>query len=697
MLQMNGGTATFAGILDLGYAGTGHINLYGGTIDAANFAIGNAGGSGTMDITAGTLKITGDKAALINGYISNGWITAYGGTGSLNVDYNVSNPGKTTVTANTAEKASNPSPANGAVNVSIDADLSWTAGLYATSHDVYFGTSSPGTFQGNQAGTTFEPGTLELNTTYYWRIDEVNPSYPESPWIGDVWSFTTQTGTAALKKGPYLIYPGDNTQMTVLWQLDTTGTCSIAWGTDTTYSTGSANVSEYGTDYQYKYTITNLTPGTKYYYRVTVDMAFATGSFKAAPPAAASNLKFLVYGDTRTYPAIHDTVCAAMVNTFEADPGYQTILLHDGDFVNAGLTESDWATQFFDPAMLNTREMLANIPLNGAQGNHERQVNGGQNEGWLYLKYWPYPYVAAYYWSFDYGPAHIVVVDNYDSYAPGSAQYNWLVNDLSSTTKNWKFLLFHTPGYSAGGHADVADVRTYIQPLCEQYGVQLVLNGHNHYYARCGVNGVKHITTGGGGAPLSDGRIDYSEYVEVYVKANHYCKIDIVGEQLTLTAVKPDGTVIDSFNLTYAPPPPPPLFSDGFESGNFTAGGWTIQNSNATVSTKAKYTGAYGAKLAGTTWMQKAISTVGLTNIHVKYARKTAGLDAAENLYVEWSTDGSNWNNLETTKATAWASMDLVCGSGANNNANFRVRWRTNASATNEYAYVDDVEISGTD
>jgi len=39
---------------------------------------------------------------------------------------------------------------------------------------VYFGTASPGTFQGNQTGTTFNPGTLANGTTYFWRIDEKN-------------------------------------------------------------------------------------------------------------------------------------------------------------------------------------------------------------------------------------------------------------------------------------------------------------------------------------------------------------------------------------------------------------------------------------------------------------------------------------------------------------------------------------------
>ncbi|MCK4786371.1 MAG: hypothetical protein KAV87_21615, partial [Desulfobacteraceae bacterium] len=88
----------------------------------------------------------------------------------------------------------NPSPSHQATDVSVDADLSWTAGSGATSHDVYFGTdSSPdlGEFIQNQAGITYDPGTMNEDTTYYWRIDEVN-NYGTT--TGDVWRFTTGTG-----------------------------------------------------------------------------------------------------------------------------------------------------------------------------------------------------------------------------------------------------------------------------------------------------------------------------------------------------------------------------------------------------------------------------------------------------------------------------------------------------------------------
>jgi Tol biopolymer transport system component len=85
-------------------------------------------------------------------------------------------------------QAKNPNPSNGAYNVSITADLSWTAGVGATSHDLYFGTSNPPPFIHNQATTTFDPGAMDYSTVYYWRIDEVD-AYGTTAGTG--WSFTT--------------------------------------------------------------------------------------------------------------------------------------------------------------------------------------------------------------------------------------------------------------------------------------------------------------------------------------------------------------------------------------------------------------------------------------------------------------------------------------------------------------------------
>ncbi len=95
-----------------------------------------------------------------------------------------------------------PEPANGAVDVTQTPILTFSPGVFAASHRVYFGsdaqsvknadTSSP-EYQGTRelGSESFEAGQLEWDTTYFWRIDEVNNANTDSPWTGPLWSFTT--------------------------------------------------------------------------------------------------------------------------------------------------------------------------------------------------------------------------------------------------------------------------------------------------------------------------------------------------------------------------------------------------------------------------------------------------------------------------------------------------------------------------
>ncbi|MBN1804280.1 MAG: LamG domain-containing protein [Sedimentisphaerales bacterium] len=88
---------------------------------------------------------------------------------------------------------SNPSPVKGAVDITQTPVLTWTPGLGAT-HEIYFGTDA-GALERKSSGSlgseSFEPGQLEWNTTYYWRVDEANNTNSDSPWTGPLWSFTT--------------------------------------------------------------------------------------------------------------------------------------------------------------------------------------------------------------------------------------------------------------------------------------------------------------------------------------------------------------------------------------------------------------------------------------------------------------------------------------------------------------------------
>lgn len=136
------------------------------------------------------------------------------------------------------------------------------------------------------------------------------------------------------------------------------------------------------------------------------------------------------------------------------------------------------------------------------------------------------------------------------------------------------------------------------------------------------------------------------------------------------------------------------LFADGFESGTFTSGGWTTTG-NPVVTTLAAHAGTYGGRLRAASSITRLVSTVGYTTVTVSYHRVTSGLDAGENLYVEWSTNGTSWNAIETTQQSSWASKSFVLPAGAGGQSGFRVRFRTNASQTVERADLDEITIVG--
>jgi hypothetical protein len=91
------------------------------------------------------------------------------------------------------ETPSDPKPENGSINVSVTANLSWTGDNSsggAVKYDVYFGTTSPPLkIDSNQSGISYDPGTMNYQTTYYWKIIAWD-GYGESS-AGPIWNFTT--------------------------------------------------------------------------------------------------------------------------------------------------------------------------------------------------------------------------------------------------------------------------------------------------------------------------------------------------------------------------------------------------------------------------------------------------------------------------------------------------------------------------
>jgi len=154
-------------------------------------------------------------------------------------------------------EASSPNPPALATGVKHTATLSWKAGDYATSHEVYFGTDADAVanadtaspeYKGSKAlgDESYDPGKLAWYTTYYWRVDEVNNVNPDSPWAGNLWSFTT---------GDFLVidnfedYDADENQIWYTWHdglgYGTVGTEDYYAGNGTGAAVGDENSPSY--------------------------------------------------------------------------------------------------------------------------------------------------------------------------------------------------------------------------------------------------------------------------------------------------------------------------------------------------------------------------------------------------------------------------------------------------------------------
>jgi hypothetical protein len=166
-----------------GFGSKLHTVYFGDDFDDVNSAVGGLP-QGATTYTPGTLKLAQsyywrvDEFDAVATYKGNIWsFTTEGAVG-------------------------NPEPSNGAVDVKQTTILTWSHGVFADSHQVYFGTdkdavknadtSSPEyKGSGNLGSESYDPGQLLWDTTYYWRIDEANNANPDSPWIGPLWGFTT--------------------------------------------------------------------------------------------------------------------------------------------------------------------------------------------------------------------------------------------------------------------------------------------------------------------------------------------------------------------------------------------------------------------------------------------------------------------------------------------------------------------------
>ncbi|MGB2861753.1 MAG: hypothetical protein WBC05_00380 [Sedimentisphaerales bacterium] len=201
-LNMTDGTITLTNVLKIARDPTaiGHVNLDGGIISTNNFVMREKEGSvGTMVVRAGTLIINGDRLSLVQGYIDQGWITAYDGNGTLNLDYDVTNEGRTTLSAT---HMLNPNPVNGGLVSPGEMELSWTLSDPCVPGqpvlvDVYFTDdlqllewfTDPAAIQiVSKQNVTSAVVQTQPKTWYYWAVDTYIGA-PNDPVFGPIFSF----------------------------------------------------------------------------------------------------------------------------------------------------------------------------------------------------------------------------------------------------------------------------------------------------------------------------------------------------------------------------------------------------------------------------------------------------------------------------------------------------------------------------
>jgi hypothetical protein len=190
------------------------------------------------------------------------------------------------------------------------ANLEWTGGPLATYHNVYFGTSFADVNAGAESALVGKvtdnsqivgipgfpaPGGLTTGMTYYWRVDAVNESNPESPWRGDVWSFWIPD-PAAYNPVPADGEPYEETDTVLTWSPGLRAVFgTVYFGTDANQvanATGGLPIMET------TYDPGPLQPATTYYWRADTfngaewvkGKVWSFATLPEIPPAADPNL-----------------------------------------------------------------------------------------------------------------------------------------------------------------------------------------------------------------------------------------------------------------------------------------------------------------------------------------------------------------------------------------------------------------------
>jgi predicted phosphodiesterase len=304
--------------------------------------------------------------------------------------------------------------------------------------------------------------------------------------------------------------------------------------------------------------IDGLEPSSRYRYRVEAGDQKWEGEFATAPPNGKDvPFSFLVVGDSR----YGDFVDQHRRVTERMEQEVPDFVLGTGDMVDEGFRLDQWQ-RFFD---VENRFFRDNVYF-PALGNHDRQGQGRTADS--YRAYFSVPENGGdseRYYAFTYASSRVIVLDSNAYSFALTDQTAWLERELVAARQDPAthhiFVVMHHPPFSISLHGGARDLRERWTPLFEKYQVSAVFSGHDHVYERAESGGIRYFVSGGGGAPLYPRRpqpnpVD-AEAVKKFERVLHYLRVTVSGQRVEVTAIRVDGTLIETTTWMEGPAPAP--------------------------------------------------------------------------------------------------------------------------------------------
>ncbi|GAB2909290.1 hypothetical protein GCM10027203_05560 [Nonomuraea fastidiosa] len=304
---------------------------------------------------------------------------------------------------------------------------------------------------------------------------------------------------------------------------------------------------------------TGLKPGTRYTYRVGDGTNWSPWTDFTTAAEGFEPFSFIYYGDAQNYL---DSAVPRVFRQAFADRPQAKVIVNAGDLIDSANSEEQWGQWFQAGGFIDSQINNISIP-----GNHE--YSGGLSAFWR--PQFPYPdngpgdpELKQTVYSVDYQGVRFIGLDtNHQSNATlMAAQTAWLEGLLKDNPNKWTVVTFHHPVYSTTGTRNNPNVREQWAPLFEKYGVDLVLQGHDHSYGRGNQvaarksatvhNGVAYVVSVSGGKmyALNGGENWTGNGAEVRSTSENtqlYQLIDVAEDTITFEARYADGTHHDGF------------------------------------------------------------------------------------------------------------------------------------------------------